>query len=78
MAQEIARALNKWGFEDLSGRALLDDRAAREHDDVIGDATGEIRFVGDRQQGHALVLRGEGAAQQRVYIRGKMRGPGGS
>lgn len=78
MAQEIARALNKWGFEDLSGRALLDDRAAREHDDVIGDATGEIRFVGDRQQGHALVLRGEGVAQQRVYIRGKMRGPGGS
>src|SRR5579863_6123180 len=41
MAEEVARPLDQWRIEDLRRRPLLDDRAALEHHDMVGDTAGK-------------------------------------
>src|SRR5690348_16200957 len=45
MAEEVARALDRRGIEDLARGTLLDDRAAVHHDDPVGHSSGKRHLV---------------------------------
>lgn len=47
LAEEVPGPLVPWCAEDLGGRPLLDDPAAVDEDDPVGDFAGEADLVGD-------------------------------